>query len=164
MINILLKPWIQSHDGRTGWRVQCTSKKLDGVAPLVREPPCTSSAARQNPQFCNPPLYIALTSEPIMQVPNPFVYRISGEKDWPFQGQWPTFYSYIIIGPGVDRAATANIAKVLFFWDFRIQNNKKGFGNHRDGNMNMFFLFIMVRDKFLLLVWLNTQPIAEGEL
>ena len=41
--------------------------KLDGVAPSVTNTHRANSTPRQNPPICKPPLYIALTSEPIMQ-------------------------------------------------------------------------------------------------
>ena len=46
------------------------SNKLDGVAPLVAEPPQWNSPTRQKKTpICNPPLYIANAFEPIMDMP-----------------------------------------------------------------------------------------------
>ena len=42
--------------------------KLDGDAPLVKDPPRANSTSRQNPPICNPALYIASTFEPITQL------------------------------------------------------------------------------------------------
>ena len=46
--------------------------ELNKVAPLVTDPPRANSPTRQNPPICNPPLYIATTSEQNMQFQNYF--------------------------------------------------------------------------------------------
>ena len=50
-------------------QIQCVDK-LKGVAPLLTDPPRWSSTDRQNPPICNPPLYIAIPFEPIIQFCN----------------------------------------------------------------------------------------------
>ena len=46
--------------------------ELNRAAPLVTDPPRANSPTRQNPPICNPPLYIATTSEQNMQFQNYF--------------------------------------------------------------------------------------------
>ena len=41
---------------------------LDGVASMVADPPEAHSTTMQNTPICNPPLYIALTFEGMMQL------------------------------------------------------------------------------------------------
>ena len=45
-------------------------KKLDRVAPLVKDPACANSTPLQNSPLAGPPLYIAIISEQSMQLKN----------------------------------------------------------------------------------------------
>ena len=42
--------------------------KLDGVAPLMTDPPTGNSITWQNPPICNQPLYVYVTVELIIQL------------------------------------------------------------------------------------------------
>ena len=55
--------------------------ELNRVAPLVTDPPRANSPTRQNPPICNPPLYIATTSEQNMEFQNYLGIEMSRKDD-----------------------------------------------------------------------------------
>ena len=59
--------------------------QLDGVAPLVTDPSHAKFITRQNSPICNPPLYIATTSETIMQIQNNLVFGCTYRGEYSFK-------------------------------------------------------------------------------